>query len=628
MTRTMDKNDFSLMVLTVVIGMLPMLPTVAMGQVKINEIDISSAGAGKRMLLGDVTGDGRLDFVMMQGDQMADDRYIGHQVNCLTAFDFEGNQLWQVGNPSAGASTGSDIPAQIYDIDGDGENEVVACMDNNVISRKFVILDGKTGEVEDQFDYPGENAHDTILFANLSGNSYASDIILKDRYDNLWAMDNDWNLLFTHTGVLGHYPWASDYDGDGVEELMAGYDYLESNGDHLWSVNQGGHPDCIWVGDIDQDPSNGREIALGGDDITVYTRDGDLFARENMPVEPQNIAIGDFRPDLPGLEIGGQDRVDRGTPGQEAIFLWSPMQGKMLFYNLRSGWGSIANMVHNWDGTGSDFISIWRGPEPPALFDGFGDKVATFAEGYLMNGDVDGDGDTEVIIFTENLAILYSHSDMNLSDGITGTPRPQIKMQYNFTRYWGGEYPPFETVENGGDTDSGVTEDTEDGQNTEDSDATQLDSESETGAETGAPCQFECLEHCFSIGGTPVAGTCDIPDTRCCDLGTSTDTAGTGDTDADTGSDSDADSDTDSDVNGGTDGDADGDGDSDSDADTDSDGDSDTDSDTDSDSDADSDGFDNDNRDGEDGDTASCGCSVVGATPRSLFMLLGHLFSL
>jgi hypothetical protein len=73
------------------------------------------------MLLGDITGDGRLDFVMMQGDQMADDRYIGHQVNALTAYDFEGNLLWQVGSPAQGAATGSDIPAQIYDIDQDGD---------------------------------------------------------------------------------------------------------------------------------------------------------------------------------------------------------------------------------------------------------------------------------------------------------------------------------------------------------------------------------------------------------------------------------------------------------------------------------------------------------------------------
>lgn len=425
-----------------VLGMLSWTSS-AQGQTLVNSIDISEAGAGKRMLLGDVTGDGLLDVVMMQGDQMSDDRYVGHQVNCLTAYDWHGNLLWQVGNPASGSSTGSDIPAQIYDIDGDGANEVLACMNNDVVSNRFVVLDGRTGAIEEQYDYPAPEAHDAIIIANLSGADQAADVALKDRYENLWAMDRNWELLFSHAGNVGHYPWPADYDGDGVEELMAGYDFLESDGRRVWSVTQEGHADCIWVGDVDENPANGKEIALGGSDLTVYDKNGALIAREDAPVEPQNIAIGDFRPDLPGLEIGGQDRRDRGEPGEEAIFLWSPMQGEMLFYNTRSGWGSIANMVHNWDGTGRDLISIWRGPAAPALFDGTGTEVASFAEGYLMTGDVDGDGTSEVITFTESQALLYSFNEIDLERAATGTPRPQPKMQYNFTRYWGGEYPPF-----------------------------------------------------------------------------------------------------------------------------------------------------------------------------------------
>ncbi|NMA14982.1 MAG: hypothetical protein GX930_07090, partial [Clostridia bacterium] len=38
--------------------------------VLITTIDISDAGEGKRMLLGDLTGDGRLEMIMMQGDKM------------------------------------------------------------------------------------------------------------------------------------------------------------------------------------------------------------------------------------------------------------------------------------------------------------------------------------------------------------------------------------------------------------------------------------------------------------------------------------------------------------------------------------------------------------------------------
>lgn len=405
-------------------------------QVLAKTIDISGAGTGKRMLLGDMTGDGRLEMIMMQADKMADDRYIGHEVNCLTVYDLEGKQLWQVGNPSAGAAAGADIPAQVYDIDQDGYNEIIACMKG-----KVRILNGKDGTEKTSFSYPSANAHDCIIIANLTGNKKPQDIIVKDRYNQVWALDRTGKLLWTHKGITGHFPWPFDFDNDGREEVVCGYDYLTPEGKKLWSINQGGHPDCIWVADIDRNSENGAEIAVGGNDVTVYHNDGKLLWRNNQPVEPQNIAIGDFLPDEPGLEIGGQDRIDRGSPGKEAIFVISN-SGKTSYYQTRSGWGSIAYMCHNWDGTGSDQLMIWRGPEKPALFDGKVNKVASFNEGYMMAGDMNGDGIDEIITFTEDNAYIYSSTTVDLSIVAPGTPapRPQQKRHYNFTRYWGGEY--------------------------------------------------------------------------------------------------------------------------------------------------------------------------------------------
>lgn len=404
--------------------------------VLIKKIDISAAGTGKRMLLGDVTGDGRLEMVMMQADNMADDRYIGHEVNCLTVYDCDGKKLWQVGDPSKGASAGADIPAQVYDIDQDGFNEVLACMNG-----KVRIFNGKDGKEESSFSYPHQNAHDCIIIANLTGKAKPQDIILKDRYDQIWAMDRTGKQLWTYKGNTGHFPWPFDFDNDGREEVFCGFDYLTPDGKKQWSMNQQGHADCIWVGDIDQDPSNGTEIAVGGNDVTVYHQNGKLMWRNDQPVEPQNITIGDFLPNQPGLEIGGQDRVDRGTPGSEAIFVISGT-GKTSYYKTRPGWGSIAYMCHNWDGSGADHLMIWRGPEKPALFDGAVSKVASFDEGYMMAGDINGDGIDEIISFTETNASIYSKNNFDITKVANGcpAPRPQQKRHYLFTRYWGGEY--------------------------------------------------------------------------------------------------------------------------------------------------------------------------------------------
>lgn len=88
----------------------------------VTSVDTSAGGTGARLLMGDVTGDGRLDIVTMQPTYSADDRFIGRQVQALTAFDVGGGgPLWQVGTPDPRVTNnGTDIPAEIYDLDGDG----------------------------------------------------------------------------------------------------------------------------------------------------------------------------------------------------------------------------------------------------------------------------------------------------------------------------------------------------------------------------------------------------------------------------------------------------------------------------------------------------------------------------
>ena len=58
----------------------------------INRFSIEAAGNGKG-LLGDINGDGRMEVVFVRADGDIDDRYVPHQVTCVTAFDLEGNML-------------------------------------------------------------------------------------------------------------------------------------------------------------------------------------------------------------------------------------------------------------------------------------------------------------------------------------------------------------------------------------------------------------------------------------------------------------------------------------------------------------------------------------------------------
>jgi hypothetical protein len=416
----------------------------------VSTFDTSAAGGGARPLIGDVSGDGRLDLVMMQPHYVADDRYEGALVAALTAYDIEGEQLWQAGQVDpAGRNQGSDIPAQIYDIDADGRNEVVAIMHpggDTAAEGRFYVFDGRTGDLEYDFALPDPQAHDAIMFVNLTGGDTAQQILLKDRYNRAWAVDADGELLWAHEGNTGHYPWPYDFDGDGAQEIMLGYDMVDSDGEILWTYDAGGHADSMWMADMTGD---GRpEIMLGGDAAIAFDAlTGEQIWRQEDIVETQNIMTGDFVPELDGLESLGLDRVDRTEQGYDGLFLLD--QGGEFVWKeereTRGCWGSIPEPIHNWTGDYSDLIMVWnRGcDEPTTIMNGSGDTISTLDSGSrLWHADFCGDDKDEVLEYRQGVsATIKSNGECDIDAKVTGVPLPQAKRLYNNTRYTAGDSP-------------------------------------------------------------------------------------------------------------------------------------------------------------------------------------------
>lgn len=398
------------------------------------------------MLVGDINGDGRMELVMVQANGGIDDRYVPHQVQCLTAYDLDGRLLWQVGEPDEHAGgPGSDYPAQIYDIDGDGYHEVICVMDG-----RLLILDGRNGAVKRAHELPDEQAHDCIIICNLRGKPYPQDIILKDRYRRMWALDRDLNLLWKHEGNLGHYPWVYDIDGDGHDEVMAGYDLLDHDGVKLWSCHDlDDHADCIWFGDVDGNPANGIEIVIGGSVTVMYNAAGEEIWRYDGSIESQHIALGRFRDDLPGLQIAGLDRIVRGDgrdrlSGKDGIFLLDS-SGREIWKEDRQtpGWLTIIETLRNWDDGELDYILAYRrgGGVMPTIYDGYMNVVTEFpTDGYVVHADLVGSGLEQVIIYDDQEARIYSSRPLDLSRGIVEHTLPQPKRLYSSTLYPGGEY--------------------------------------------------------------------------------------------------------------------------------------------------------------------------------------------
>ncbi len=389
--------------------------------------------AGKLLRIGDLNGDGKPEFVFAQNERIGQGGIYIH-ITCLTAIDLNGNVLWQVGKPDlSNYEATSDLPVGIMDIDGDGKDEVVCCM-----NFQLMILDGASGKVIKSRPTPKSRPGggfcegpetlyervlgDCIAFCDLRGLGRPRDFILKDRYNNAWAFTSDLEELWSYSGKLAHYPLVYDFDGDGRDEVFLGDALVDDNGKVLWEIEVYDHCDSAVVYEY-----NGKLIlAIANQNGGFYFLDGltGEVLKEYHLGHAQVLSLGFFNPESKERMICAQTYW-----GGLNQFLFD-LKGNLVFATFGKVYGWVPV---NWIGDGSELIA-----SPQGLYDCYGNLIVEFPDSRIESmwgtkvyvWDVCNDPRDEVITWNEHYLTIYTQ--VNTMKGKVFKPKRRL---YNQTFY-------------------------------------------------------------------------------------------------------------------------------------------------------------------------------------------------
>lgn len=259
---------------------------------------------------------------------------------------------------------------------------------------KIVIIGSSSGKILKETPLPPLKPRPrrwNIKVANLRGKNEPRDILLKidnaDGGNMLWAYDDDLNLMW-ETMVLpkyGHYRSIAFYDinNDGREEILAGGSLLSSDGEVIWRVERhqeitwtprAGHVDAVIIGNFAKDEyvdplaflATGSAGLWVVDALTGKVRDIHYVGHA------QGLSFGDFRHDVPGLEVLCGCRWDN----YGILNLFSGRGERLLTFQPDSV--CEGGIPVNWAGDGEELILIATSSKSIGLWDGYGRKVVTF----------------------------------------------------------------------------------------------------------------------------------------------------------------------------------------------------------------------------------------------------------
>ena len=413
------------------------------------KIDLKNFGTSRQVRFGHLTGTKEWYVVLAQMQKRVSRDAYGF-ISCLTAIDLDGNILWQQGEPSVNSrklgKVSADMPFQVYDIDGDGADEVI-------VGRNFEIqiLEGATGKVKRSVKTPYSDDDDStvigipfntyaferinpdgIRICNFRGKDRPADILIKDRYCRVYALDGDLNLLWKYKSDknTGHCPLPVDINGDGRDEVLVGYNMLSADGEKLWSYPiTADHTDEIVMGKFRGDGKGYFACVSGTQGFFIGDFEGNIVAKDRIG-HAQRVSVAHYCKDRQGFQIA----VTNFWGHQGVIYLYDS-DGNQIWEMENGMNGNLVTPV-NWDGSGVELILTNADPGKGGLINGDGVRAVAFPDdGHptlcCEAIDLFGDEREELVCWDYHSMYIYTQED---------NPKPQTYHPVKFPHYNASNY--------------------------------------------------------------------------------------------------------------------------------------------------------------------------------------------
>ena len=386
----------------------------------LKKIDLKGKGTGRQIRIGFID-DNKPVFVFAQHQKRQYRDAFAH-ISALTCFDLEGNILWQIGETLNNLDNGPiscDLPFQISDINNDGKKELIYVKDFMIH-----IIDLKTGKLLKahltpfvkgldtiEKDYPFDYLNcDGLRIADFRGLGYPADLMLKDRYSNVFGINGEtFEILFKyHHKNTGHFPYVYDFDNDKKDELFIGYD-MTKDGKVLWSLPYNSdHTDEIIYESLKEDEEKVILLASGNEGFNVVSKNGEIL--HSIPVgHAQRISLANYDQQKEGYEI-----CVTSFWGANGIIYTFDANVKMIAEKEFIGNGNIITPV-NYDNSDEALILMNTSPNYGGLFDSNLNVCVKFPnDGHPTLAseafDLDEDGVDEFLTWDMDALYIYKAS--------------------------------------------------------------------------------------------------------------------------------------------------------------------------------------------------------------------------